>query len=66
MSPADFKNCMSPSLIYAHVACRLEEIALSHATMFFKALSHVNKFIVASRISKEQPCHPVEFRAQGP
>ena len=68
MSPVDFKKyqCrMSLSLIYAHVTCRIQEIALSHATIFLKpcrmsisSLSHVE--------FEKWPCRPVEFRGQWP
>ena len=43
---------MIMSLIYAHVVCQIQEMALSHFTIFFKARSHVNKLKVACRIKK--------------
>ena len=52
MSPVDFRKyqcCMSLSLIYAHVACRISEMALSHVTKILEALSDVNKLNVAYR-----------------
>ena len=32
---------MSLSFIYSHVTCQIDELALSHVTLSFKAMSHV-------------------------
>ena len=54
-SPVDFKKyqChMSLSLIYSHVACQIQEIGLSHVTIFLEALPHVDRLHVACQISE--------------
>ena len=51
---------MSLSPIYADVACRIEEMALSHVTIILEALSHVNKLNVACRI-EEMAVSPCRF-----
>ena len=66
MLPVDFKKYqyrISLSLIYAHVTCRIKEVALWHVTR--KALSHS-----IGRMShvkfKKRMCYPDDFRGQGP
>ena len=44
MSPVDFKKwqChMSLPLSYARVACQIQEMTMSHVTIYFCPLSHV-------------------------
>ena len=51
-------QCLMPlSLIYAHVACLIWEMPLSHVTLFLEALSHVNK--LKSIISTKMWCFRV-------
>ena len=44
--------CMSLSLIYAHIACQIQEMAMSHFAMFFYPLSHVPEPNVACQLQK--------------
>ena len=68
MSPVDFKKCqyhMSLSVIYAHVACRIKEMALSHVE--FKKWSCRMSISSMSYVEfRKWQCHPVDFRGQGP
>ena len=42
--------CLGLCRIISHVACRISENALSHVTIFVKALLYLNKLTVACQI----------------